>query len=188
MDGRLCQLVPLSRDIVEAADGKHPPKKDILLRLAGSWILNGIVEIKQSERGVPACILERSEDTAMTLATLSLLLCSDHMVNTGGCLLKWKSAIKLFNVIVMFSFTFWRERNLFYWIHLCYKWAGIIRVWLTVLLVFWHLPMWYSGPCSWVFWFLPNRSLFHRFYSLLPCWIQQSLPFSGSIVAVIHLS
>lgn len=78
MDGRLCWFVPLSRDIVEAADGKRPLKKDILLRLAGSWILNGIVEIKQSERGVPACIPGRSEDTVMTLASLSLLLCSDH--------------------------------------------------------------------------------------------------------------
>lgn len=92
VDGRLRRLVPQSGDIVEAADGKDPRRK-ILLRLAGSWILIGIVEIKQRERGVPARLLEMSGDGTLTPAIVSVLRCGDHTENGVKCLLKWKSAV-----------------------------------------------------------------------------------------------
>lgn len=65
-------------------------EKDILLRLAGSWILNGIVKIKQSERSVPACMLERRMVDTLTLAVVSLLLRGD---GRDKCLLQLKSAM-----------------------------------------------------------------------------------------------
>lgn len=123
LEGRLCWLVPLSSDIVEAAHGKHPrKKKDILLRLAGSWILNGIVKIKQSERGVPACVLERS--VVDTFDTCDCVIITMRWWS-GQMFIETKICLELFTVvrcfvIVVFAFTFWCERELLYLIcHQC---------------------------------------------------------------------